>query len=471
MTKGSYGKDVIMQGAARVIGGILSFVSIFAFTYLFNEEIIGEYNLVLSTIQIITSITTLWLSQSVLRYYNNDKNLGSIILLTFFSALVSLPAYIIYVFLSDISFNIWAFLFVIITVFYNVFDALFRKRRKLIEYVGLEVFLAFGRIIPMIFIAIVYDDYNSVFFSQFIVMTIYFFVLLIKNKSAIIHTHYYFNKSEFFQYLRYGMPLVGLSISNWFLTTSDRYIIKLLGNNEEVGIYSTNHNLGNSIYMMFALILVNAMHPIIMNLWEKDSNEAMRTVSETLNHYLIFMSPLVFYGCLKGKILLSLFKGTSYATHSTIFVWTSLGIFIYGASLLYHKYYECIQQTQQILYMNIATAVFNIFMNFIMILLWGFEAAAFTTFLSYVLYVFIVRIRTHKVFKIRLNILNCIKISVCLILFYIFDYFFVHQESVLSFFVEGFIFVIYTILCYKIFKVFDFGNVINKILKNQNRDK
>jgi O-antigen/teichoic acid export membrane protein len=83
MSTNSYGKDVAMQGIARVIGGLLSFFAIFFFTYVFNEGELGEYNLILAKVNIVTSITTLWLSQSVLRYYDDQKELGNIIVLCY----------------------------------------------------------------------------------------------------------------------------------------------------------------------------------------------------------------------------------------------------------------------------------------------------------------------------------------------------------------------------------------------------
>lgn len=462
-----YSRDVLMQGIARISGGVLSFVAIFLLTYLFDEGTIGEYNLVLSTIQIITSIATLWLSQSILRFYQDIKDLGSILIMTMISALISLAGYFGYVAISDAPINIWAALFVIITVLYNIFDAVFRKKRELKEYVALEVLLAIGRLFPMIIIAKLTKDYNSVFLSQAIIMLAYFSILIAKRRDTIASTSFSFNRDQFSQFLRYGLPLVGLSISNWFLTTSDRYVIKFWGDNVEVGIYSQNYSLGNSIYMMFALILVNAMHPIIMNLWEKDKDEAIQTVSNTMDLYMIFMVPLVFYGCLKSSILLSIFKGSSYSAHNDIFVWTVLGIFIYGISLLCHKYYECIKKTNQILVINIIAALFNLVSNFLLIPICGFQVAALTTFLSYLLYIVIVRARTWKEFKIRINIKNAILILGSVVIFWLIDFFFVKSNNLLSFFIEGVIYVLYTIAFYQIFKVYDVKSALLKVVKRR----
>ena len=46
--KNKYAKDVGMQAIARIGGGLISFISVFILTYLFDESQIGQYNLILA---------------------------------------------------------------------------------------------------------------------------------------------------------------------------------------------------------------------------------------------------------------------------------------------------------------------------------------------------------------------------------------------------------------------------------------
>lgn len=462
-TNKNYSYDIFMQAFARIFGGVLSFLAIFVLTYLFDEATIGEYNLVYSTINIITSLSTLWLSQSILRFYNNKNDLGFIILLLGICFLISIIIYTGYVSVSDVSVNIWAYLYILVLILYNIFDAVFRKERQLKEYVALEIALSVGRIFPMVILANITGDYNSIFMSQCLIILIFFAALLLREKKIIKNLEYKIDEKILLSYLKYGMPLMGLAISNWFLTTSDRYVIKFYQSNYEVGVYSTNYSLGNSIYMMFALILINAMHPIIVNMWERNRNEAVRLVSETIENYIIFMIPLVFYGCLKSRVLLGMFRGETYSAHSDIFIWTVLGIFMYGISLLCHKYYECTRQTNMILMINIIAALFNIISNFILIPILGFGVAAFTTFAAYVLYFIIVRILTYKKFKISVDFSILIKVMISVILFFFLDWFIVKYDSIFSFFIEGIIYVLYTCVYYQLTKVIDIRKIISKV--------
>ena len=453
-----------MQGIARIVGGALSFLSVFVLTYLFSEEILGKYNLVLTTINVITSISTLWLTQSILRFYKDKNQIGSLLVLALVCSFLSLILFNIYALTTATSSSIWAYLYIFVLVAYNFLDAILRKGRRLIYYVILELLFSVGRLFPMVILVKITNDYNSIFTSQFLIIVLFLIVLVIKENGIFKTTSYKLDKSELLKFVRYGVPLVGLAVSNWFLTSSDRYIIRFMGDDVQVGIYSTNYSLGNSIYMMFALILINAMHPVIISLWEKNKNESIKAVSKTLYLYLLFMTPLVFYGTLKSKVLLSLFKGISYSNHYSIFIWTVLGIYIYGISMILHKYFECIQKTNIILYLNIIAAGLNILLNLILIPLFGFEIAALTTFISYLLYAFLVWLISHKHFPISIPFSKIILVLLSVVVFYVADFFIIQSESVLVFLLEGLIYVVYTLIIYQIFRIYNIKLLLRKKL-------
>lgn len=469
MKKNNYSYDVVMQAIARIVGGIISFLAIFLLTYIYSESQLGEYNLILGSINIIASMGTLWLSQSILRFYDNKKDFGYIIVLTGLSILLCLICFFIYGFFTNITLNISAYLYVVLLVEYNIFDALFRKMRKLVSYVFLELLLAIGRVFPMVIIGTFTKDYNAIFTSQCIVVFIYIIILALKNQAIFKNTKYTIDSRMLKQYLRFGIPLMGLSISNWFLTVSDRYIINYFDGSTNVGIYSTNYSLANSIYTMFSLIIVNAYHPIIMSTWSKSKNETKHLIADALDLYIVFMVPLTFYGCLKSQSLLGLFNGELYSTHYWIFNWVAVGIFVQGLSLLFHKYYELIGDTKMILIVNLIAAITNIVLNFVLIPILGFEIAAFTTFVSYIIYIIIILLLTHKKFKISVNTVRIIKVVVPAIIFGVFDHCIVRKQSILLFFVEGIIYIIYTIIVYQFLGIYNlkmlFFTIKKRIIK------
>ncbi|QWV86334.1 oligosaccharide flippase family protein [Streptococcus parasuis] len=458
-----YKKDIIVQGIARVMGGGLSFLAVFVLTYIFDESQIGEYNLILVTINVITSIFTLWLSQGILRYYDGKKDIGFAISNMLISGVFSIIMFLFINIVSKQNVSIHAYIYMLVLVFYNIFDAIFRKERHLISYVVLELLLATSRIFPMVVIALITKDYNAVFISQYILMFAYIFIYLLFSKS-IKNISFSVDKKLLFKYLKFGLPLLGLSVSNWLLTSSDRYMIKYFKDDFSVGIYSTNYSLGNSIYMMFALIMINAFHPIIVKAWDKDKVEGRNLISKVLDYYILLVAPLVFYGCLKSKILLGLLKNDTYSEYNDVFIWTVLGIFVYGLSLLYHKYYELTENTGKILMFNLLVAVFNISLNIILIPRMGFSIAAFTTFLAYLMYFALVRASTYKVFNVSFSLNKAIKILVSVILFWILDYKVSPSDNIMTFFIEGFIYVIYTMITYQVFRIIDIRSLVIKSL-------
>lgn len=450
MKKENYTKDLLMQGSARILGGGITFVALFIFTYIFSEEELGQYNLIFSSISIITSLITLWLTQSILKFYSDSKEeLGNVIII---SIILSCLACMIYYSMKIILRNdifLSEMLYVVLLILYNVFDVVFRKERKLKSYVFLELSMAISKIFPMILIDKYFKlSYNSIFISQIIVVMIYFVILIIINRKILFECEFKIDKSKLMAYWKYGFPLIGLALSNWFLTTSDRYIINYFCDVQKVGIYSTDYSLANSIYMMFALIIINAFHPILMKKWKISKEETIALLSKILDLYFLFMIPILFYGCLKSKVLLSLFKGENYANHFGIFNWTAIGIFVYGLSLIYHKYYEFTEKTKMILYINIFVSMLNIILNILMIPKFGFEISAFTTFLAYVMYILIVRLKTFNNFKIKFKFKNLFIITSASLIFYLVDLIFVKNTNIMGFFIEGIVYVIYMLIVY-----------------------
>ena len=115
---GKYTKDVVMQAIARVAGGVLSFLAVFVLTYLLDEAQIGKYNLILSTINVITSIFTLWLSQGILRYYESEESFGFVLTSMFASTILSLLVFYVVNSFTEQDISIHAYIYILVLVFY-----------------------------------------------------------------------------------------------------------------------------------------------------------------------------------------------------------------------------------------------------------------------------------------------------------------------------------------------------------------
>lgn len=455
----SYRKDVYIQAIARIFGGLFSFASIIIITYLFDESEIGRYNLVLSTLQIITSLLTLWLSQSILRFFEEGKDESFIIVVTAIVMIVTVIAVLIYGAFQRLS--IWAVLYSLVLVIYNVLDAVYRKSRHLIKYALLELLLSIGRFFPMFILVSLIKSYDTIFISQTMVITLYIIILLAKNRRIKFEIKKV-NLFEVKRYFKYGIPLVGLSVSTWLLGASAKYIIAYFESDASVGVYSVVGSLSHSIYSMFTLIIVSAFHPIIINKWKENEKKIVPFVSKVIDYNVLLLTPLVFYGCLKSPILLQVFKGDIYASYSSIFVWGAISSAISAMSLLTHKYYELTENTKMIFIYNLISAIVNIILNIILIPLYGFQVAAMVGVVSTVVYYLLVKISTLRVFPVRMSIKTLVVSLSSVVVFYLIDRILQIKQNFISFFIEGIIFVAYTLAIYIITKVLDVSFLFHK---------
>ena len=264
-----YRKDVAIQALVRIIGGGFSFLSIFVLTYIFSEAEIGAYNIILSNISIVVSLFTLWLSQGILRYYHDEADNGFI----FWTTIVLGFLCIVVLKLISTCFNqtmtIHIYIYVFFLVFYSIYDSLYRIQRDLSKYASLELLFAVGKVFPLVIIIQWITQIDSIFISQYLMIGIYL-LFMVSRKTVFRSFFSSYTRKILQKYFIYGLPLMGMAISNWLLTLSDRYIIMFFDSDISVGIYSINYSLANNIYMMFALILVNAFYPIIIKLWDQE---------------------------------------------------------------------------------------------------------------------------------------------------------------------------------------------------------
>ncbi|WP_332373013.1 lipopolysaccharide biosynthesis protein [Lactococcus cremoris] len=455
-------RDLAVHTFVRILGGVISFASVFLLTYLFPVSEIGQYNLILSSINISVSLGTLWLTQSILRFYHEEKNLGFVISLSFISLFISFVFYLMLAMIFRQPINFWIVSYIFIFGVYSIGDSFFRSTNKIYAYMSLELAISIGKIFPMIVFALIFKSINSIFASQILLIGILLVYLIIKNWKTFQLLDYSINRISFEKYFRFGLPLVGLTISNWVLSASDRYIISFLGNDSQVGIYSTNYMLANSIYMMFSLIVLGAFHPMIMRQWHISKESTEELVSQSIDIYFALMVPLCFFGILKSHILLGFFKGDTYTHYSDIFNWTVLGIFLYGLSMLFHKYFELIEKPSVILLFNLISAIVNIILNFILIPSFGFQIAAFATFLSYLTYIILVYIKMKNRFSIKFNFGNLAIHFIYNLVFLVIDTLLVKNSNLIIFLLEGVIYVLLTILVYQLTNMFKVTDLVKR---------
>ena len=208
-------------------------------------------------------------------------------------------------------------------------------------------------------------------------------------------------------------PMIIHSLAKNVLDVSDRIMISSMVGNSQAGIYGTLYSL-SSLIMIFWNAINLAITPYMfskMNNIEKNRDDLRMFLNMLLLGFL-FLS--AFFSLLAPEII-GVFTTDIYLKEISVVPPIISGCFItsvyslIGNILLYNK------KTVSIMLGTLSAGVINVLLNFLCIPFWGFHAAAYTTFIGYVvltlvLYIFMKKIRnlTANFFDMRFSVIICV---------------------------------------------------------------
>lgn len=181
--------------------------------------------------------------------------------------------------------------------------------------------------------------------------------------------------------LKYNIPLMPYYFSTVLLNQADRLMIKEYINYEKAGIYNVAYSIGMMLFIISGALNLSLQTFLFKKLKNKDINKKsnlilMGTVIVALGALtIILFSP---------EIILIL-GGKQYIEAIWIIppvVISVLVMFIYQQFINLLFYFK---KTKEIMFVSMISAIINMLLNFYCIPKYGYYAAGYTTFISYML--------------------------------------------------------------------------------------
>lgn len=188
------------------------------------------------------------------------------------------------------------------------------------------------------------------------------------------------------QYWKYAiifvLPLIPHYLSQRILSQSDKLMINRMVGSSEAGIYSLAHSVGWLMTMVITA-LDNTLAPWT---YTKLKEGNIKRLKEFSCIPIIFMSVMCLAFTSVAPELVSIFASQEY--HDAIWivppmVLSTYFMFLYTMFIYVEYYFE---KTKYIMVATVASAVVNIVLNYIFIMLCGYYAAAYTSLFCYFLY-------------------------------------------------------------------------------------
>jgi O-antigen/teichoic acid export membrane protein len=392
------GGDLIRYVPSQAIPAVLAFIAIPVITRLFSPEEYGDYRLVLASAEVFVAVA-FWVGASVYRFYPElaaDDALGrlrSTSIRTFLLTQVALT--VLWIGLLALAWDAvrpqFRYLMVIGLVLMNA-NATFglaasfaRSQRQIGWFSSAVVFQKAVGLFGGVAIIVAFGVGVAGLLAATIAATVISTLVLIRVAARRLPAgDGALTRDLARSMLKYAAPLIVMRWATWALALGDRYMIAWLGTTAEVGLYSAPYGIAEQ---SVAVILTLFEIPFVIlssQVWERDGPEAAsRFVSSGARAYLLLAVPAAFGISALATPVMDVMTAPEYRVASSIIPWISASLLLFGiqfwfmAGALFHK------KTQVNFLAIMSGVVVNVALNLALIPRFGYQAAAWTTFVSY----------------------------------------------------------------------------------------
>jgi O-antigen/teichoic acid export membrane protein len=418
-------KDTLLYVPAKIIPGFLGVIAVAVFTRLFDPSLYGQYILVLTTTTIVTAFASQWIVQSILRYraqyvangqvgYFNEKFTTLLVFLTIAFVLVAVATYPLRGILGSYnSYFIISFLLIISGIWFNCLITLYQADLRSWYF---SIFTILNGIlkffIPLLIVVMYSRTVDSLLWGNFFAFLIVIIPMLFTCKNLsnfrspplqIVDEENKKNNASliifFRQFFLYGFPMIGWFLGAELLSIADRYVIQILRNSREVGIYSSNYSLMASAMALITMPLLNAAHPLLMKAGTDiaSSSERVQQLIKSFSRYFLILSfPILTYIIVFSREFANVFLGLEYREGNVVMPIVLIGILVWSFAMFGHKGLEFREKTRIMFFYVLICTVVKIILNLIFIPWFGYLAAAVTTLVCFTLYPVLVFFGTKR---------------------------------------------------------------------------
>ena len=392
-----FSKETLLYLPAQLVPALLAFISIPLFTRMLSTGEFGRYTLLISSIGVM-SILLSWLQMAVSRFYPALPQAElpilvrtALLALIGFGVVIGLMAYggSYLALTAESSYRPLIGIGVLIFIFQGVFFLLAQVLRARLRpgvyslfvvwercaTLGLSVLFvaSFGLGVPGMLWAVVLGSVSAL---PWLWRQVFQGVRTIGPISAPMLR----------ELAAYGLPLTIGQLGGWVLHMSDRYQIQAFYSAREVGMFAAAYTLASHSITVYARLIRLSSDPLLYKTWEQKGQEATRQFLNAITRlYLLVGIPLVVGMSVLAKPTMQVLTGADFASGYSIIPWVASGAFFLGLQYRFNQTLTIIKRTRVIMMSIIVAGVINLGLNYWLLPIWGYQIAAVTTLVSYVI--------------------------------------------------------------------------------------
>ena len=359
-SKNTMTRDAMMFLPAKVVEGLLVIACSSLYTHIFVEGAVTGFNLTNTTVQLIYLILAGWMANSATRYvgeeYRADSGRGlfstvSTIYLGL-CVIVAAGCGITAVVTGNTLYWGGALMFCSYTAFQVLNAALIQLGRVKasifwsLTSASLKLAVAFALVggksnypsaFPAIFANTIADGVASVG------------AVFALGLPAIVRLRF-FSRPLLSRFLKYGVPLMGVSISVALLNQIDKYLVVGFYGDVLYAYYSTNNSIASGLFTMISVGIMRGVYPAVLRAWRDGGKAAAKPLlDQGVRLYLLIAVPAV-AGLTAVSLPMSRFLfAKGYEAGAPVIAYTALAMLFMGLTEYANKAYELEQATVHVL--------------------------------------------------------------------------------------------------------------------------
>ena len=379
----------VIYGIGNFGTKFLSFLIVPLYTYFISPGDLGDYDLLMTTVSLMSPLLTMKISDATYRWIikseNSDEARDSIAA-TYQLLLRNCLLCVVILLIVNFWVPIWnCYYFIAILIGDRVLECIQKllrgvKNQKLFALSGLfytSVMVVSNLIKVCILQQGVVALLQSVLIAQILTIVLIF---LLENRIRVRGVRKKYSELQR-KMLAYSIPLVPSTLSWWVISASDRYVIRLFLGKTANGIFSVAHKFPSILQMMF-MMFNNAWTD--MALAQLRKGETSREYSSEIFEQMYRLSFCAAFILIPGtKVLTQLILSDAYKEASVYMGFLYLGTVFQGFSSFCSIGYLQEKKTKGAATTSLYGAVVNLIIDIIMMRFIGLHAASLSTFVGF----------------------------------------------------------------------------------------
>lgn len=411
-TKPAFKTDFFWYSLGSILPMFIGFIKTPVFTRHFDTEAFGQLGIVSISFSFLGMMLFSWISSCLWRYYSSYRSSERLTMLysnLFFLYVISLIGLglisALWFFESDSDLIreliCYSFLQLIFNQLFLAYMVVIRLTGKSRYYTVFQAVRAFFSLSIALLLVFCFDMGISALVSSLVLVDMGSLVVLALVNPAVIKVHFsQINRVALKELLRYGSLGFVLNMSLLSVSYSDRYVIALFYDLEQVGIYDQVSKISQLSIMALITVYFNTINPTLLKLLDSDFKGSLEKMQNYLYPFILIGVPIVVYLSIFSEEIAGLLLGINFREGYIMMPYIFMATYVYGLSNFFELRLKFSNQFKRLGVIAVSTALLNILLNLVFVAKFGYRWAAYTTLVSYLLMLLLFYYHDREVLKL-----------------------------------------------------------------------